>query len=239
MGNPLACLINFKEEVIKYKVESSLNEKEQLSLILDILHAYYDRGEERLENYKRYHAVVPMDILLFAVLSDAPALVVKILAEVYDDDFWELWDSFKDTVKRKYHQRTAAKIEPVTTSDFLKISPDDMILFWKYGGDITFSDSLQEWFKYLRSEYDKYKEKKFRVIEPLSWIAELMEYAYENYYCIAAIDSFFHETIEHLHDDRYHILWKLYDEMLHDPKMVEEGSTIFASDIPGYNAQVS
>lgn len=233
-GNPLVCLVKFKEEVDKYKKESSLNEKEQLSLILDIFHAYYDHGEERLEIYERYRAVVPIDMLLFAVLSDAPAFVVKILAEIYDKEFWELWDSFKDTAGRKYHRRTTAKIEPVTTSDFLKISPDDMILFWEGGGDIIFSDDLQEWFKYLKGEYDKYKENEFRVNEPVSWIVELMEYAYENYYCIAAIESFLHESIEHRHDDRYHILWKLYDDMLHDPKMEEEGSVIFVSDIPKY-----
>lgn len=233
-GNPLVCLVKFKEEVDKYKTESSLNEKEQLSLILDILHAYYKHGEERLETYERYHAVVPMDLLLFAALSDAPALVVKLLAEIYDKDFWELWNPFKDTAERRYHRRTTTKIKPVTTSDFLGISPDDMILFWKDGGDITFSDGLQEWFQYLRSEYEKYKEKDFRVNEPMSWITELMEYAYENYYCVVAIDSFLYESIEHLHDDRYHILWKLFDEMLHDPEMEEEGSVIFASDIPKY-----
>lgn len=35
------------------------------------------------------------------------------------------------------------------------------------------------------------------------------------------IDDFFEETLEHLSDLRYQSLWKIYDEMLHDPELKE------------------
>lgn len=125
-------------------------------------------------------------------------------------------------------------VKPVATERFLGIHHDDMILFWKDDGQIQFSDSLLEWFKELRERFDQIKEVKVSIKKPLEWITGLMKYADKNYYHIYTINDFYEETIAHPDDQRYLVLWKLYDEMLHDPEMKKAGSVIFVPDGPEY-----
>ena len=40
--------------------------------------------------------------------------------------------------------------------------------------------------------------------------------------------------MEHLADVRYLALWKVYDELLHDPELEEAGSVIFVPEGPEY-----
>ncbi len=61
-----------------------------------------------------------------------------------------------------------------------------------------------------------------------------MEYADENYYRVYTFSDFFQETMENLSDRRFWALWKMYDEMLHDPEMEKAGSVIFVPEGPEY-----
>lgn len=165
---------------------------------------------------------------------DAPALIVKILAETYEKDFWELWRQIKDVARRWIYAEEAAEALPISTAKFFEQDPDDMILFWEDDGRIRFSKELKKWFEDLSDRYDELMRTEFTVEGPLEWILDLMEYADENYYHVYTIDDFFEETLEHLRDLRYLSLWKIYDEMLHDPELEEAGSVIFVPEEPGY-----
>lgn len=49
-----------------------------------------------------------------------------------------------------------------------------------------------------------------------------MEYADENYYRVYTFSEFSNETMEHLNDRWFLTLWRIYDEMLHDPIMEDK-----------------
>ena len=74
----------------------------------------------------------------------------------------------------------------------------------------------------------------YAVDNPMYWILDLMQYADENYYRVYTFSDFFQESIEHLQDRRFLALWKIYDDMLHDPVMEEAGSVIFVPEGPEY-----
>lgn len=57
----------------------------------------------------------------------------------------------------------------------------------------------------------------------------------ENYYCIYTFAYFLNETIEHLNDKHFLALWRIYDEMLHDPELEEAGSVVFVPEGPEYD----
>lgn len=176
-------------------------------------------------------------IFRFAVLTDAPVYVIKILAETYRVRFWELWKQVKDVVKRKTCQgvqEDSLKVMPVSTEQFFGITADDLILFWGDDKNIRFSKALEKWFVDLRKQYDMIMGQEFTVENPLYWILDLMEYADGNYYCVYAFADFFEETLKHLNDRRFLALWKIYDGMLHDPEMEKAGSVIFVPDGPEY-----
>ena len=61
-------------------------------------------------------------ICFFSALTDAPAYVIQVVSEVYDADFWELWERVKDVAKRKrilYQLEIPQETISVSTVDFL------------------------------------------------------------------------------------------------------------------------
>jgi len=167
-----------------------------------------------------------------------PIIAIKTISEVYGKDFWKLWGELRDVVYGTHRtfpmQQTAPAAEPISTAKFFGRSADDLIYFWQEGGDIIFSDKLEKWFSSLKKRFDEIMDEDFMVENPAKWILELMNYAQEEYYHIFAFTEFFEESISHLSEKKYIVLWKLYEEILHDPEMEEAGKVIFVPDGPGH-----
>lgn len=226
-----------KMAVNKFHMVNAQNGTWQLSLIVEMLRSYYEQDGMSLDVSKKYEDKDLEAICFFAALTDAPAYVFQVVSEVYDVDFWELWERVKDVAKRKrilYQLETPQETISVSTMDFFGVTSDDMILFWGDDKNVQFSQELKTWFDDLKSRFDMLMESDYVVENPLYWILELMEYADENYYRIYSFSDFFKETMEHLNDRRFWTLWKIYDEMLHDPVMEEAGNVVFVPEGPEY-----
>ncbi|MDE7252789.1 MAG: hypothetical protein K2O32_07605 [Acetatifactor sp.] len=226
-----------KIAVNKFYRENAEDETRQLSLIVEMLRSYYEQDGMALDISKKYEDKDLEAICFFAALTDAPAYVFQVLSEVYDVDFWELWERVKDVAKRKgilYEPEIPQETISVSTMDFFGVTADDLILFWDDDKNVQFSRELKIWFKDLKSRFDILMESGYVVENPLYWVLDLMEYADENYYQIYCFSDFFKETMEHLNDRRFWTLWKIYDEMLHDPVMEEAGSVVFVPEGPEY-----
>ena len=231
------CIKRLKMAVRQYHEESRQDETEQLSFIMEMLLLYYEQESASLSISKKYEDKNLEAIRFFMALSDAPAYAVKVIAETYNADFWELWGKLKGLAGRRlllYPQEAAQKAVPVSTMDFLGIASDDMILFWGDDEEIHFSEELKNWFAVLKSRYNDIVKDDVVVENPLYWILDIMQYADENYYCIYTFADFLNETIEHLNDKHFLALWRIYDEMLHDPELEEAGSVVFVPEGPEY-----
>lgn len=226
-------VIKVKRMIGEYHQENVLSTEEQLSLLLRLYRLSFEQDTPCVDKSQKDEKL--KEILNYMFNLDAAALVVKILAETYKKDFWELWTQIKDVARRRWiYAEETVEAPPISTAKFFEQDPDDMILFWEDDGKIRFSKELKKWFDDLSDRYDELMRIEFTVENPLEWILDLMEYADENYYQVYTIDDFFEETLEHLMDIRYLSLWKIYDEMLHDPELEEAGSVIFVPDGPEY-----
>ncbi len=234
------CVRRLKKAVRSFREKGGEDGEEQLALILERLRVYYAckerpfRVNEEDENLKA--------VLFWAALSDAPAYVVKVLAEAYGKDFWELWDKVRDVAeKRRIWELLEDRQEAasIPTAEYLRVAQDDMIPFWKDDGHIRFSVELEQWFADLRGRYDHMMEAEPSVGEPLKWILEIMAYADKNYYLLFTFADFFEETLEHLTDRRYLALWSIYDAMIHDPEMEEAGRAASKVTLRRYMALVA
>ena len=58
-------------------------------------------------------------------------------------------------------------------------------------------------------------------------IVDDLLFADRNYVNIRAFSGFLEETMDNISDVRYHILWRIFHDMIHDPDMLKEGSVIF------------
>ena len=160
--------------------------------------------------------------------------------QLYEKDFWELWDLLDGVTKREGSALLCENDEiplKFSTRAVMSVTADDMIIAWTGDGKIQFSQNLKEWFVNLRNRFEELSVEKYEKQDALKWIVELMEYADENYYRIYTFTDFFEETLKHLQDSRYLLLWKIYEEILYDPEMEEAGSVIFVPDGPEYESE--
>ena len=68
--------------------------------------------------------------------SDAPAFVIKVISEIYEVDFWDLWDKVRNVTKRELidlYGNDGYYIVPIPTEKFFRQSPDDMLPYWEEG----------------------------------------------------------------------------------------------------------
>lgn len=219
-----------------YQKESVLDEKTQIMNLMNILRHYYQNKSEITDEQE----LILEEFKVIVEMSDAPAFIVKTISEIYNVDFWGLWEEIKYIVVRKQQDlygNDGYYVLPLSTLELMKLSADDLILFWQEKGDIVFSEELEEWFKNLKMQYDMLIEKEVVIARPIEYIMELMKYAEDNYFRIFAFSDFFEETLENLSDKRYLTLWRLYDNMLHDPEMEEAGSVIFVPDGPEHEKE--
>lgn len=213
----------------KYQKSSLLTKEEQLEELMGYICKHYEGKQEEFED----DTIIDLSISLF--LSSASAFLVKAIAENYEKDFWELWEKVKHVVKREmeeYYGKNAVSYSSLTTAELFRQSEDDLIPWWEKEGEIVFSQELENWFVWLKERYEEILAKGEKMEHPLKKVAELMEYAFMQYYNIFTFEEFWEETTEHLSDERYQALWLLYEELLMDEQLQKEGEIIIDPDAP-------
>ena len=163
-------------------------------------------------------------------LSDAPAFCVKVIAEKFNKDFWELWTIIKDVVKRK--TKNIYYLIPMDTNEFLRVFTDDLIPWWSTACGWDLSEQVKAWFGELKSKYEHIIEDEILIENPVKYIVDLLRYADDNYYQIYVFKDFFEETLVHINDKRYMALWKLFESMLYDSELKEAVEVLFVPEGP-------
>lgn len=122
-------------------------------------------------------------------------------------------------------------VPPLSTSEFLEQSPDDMIAYWEENSDIVFSNELWLWFDSLKCRFESLMKEDFVIENPLEYMADLMEEADESYFRIFTFTDFLTESVKNKKKKKYLSLWKLYEELIRSPELLAAGSVIFAEDV--------
>lgn len=98
---------------------------------------------------------------LFTRQMMTPAMAVALTAKEFDAEFWPLWDEIGEKVPQpcQYPQpKPCTPVEPISTQDFFKLNPDDMVYWWTREEPVVFSPELEKWMKELRAELDHISE---------------------------------------------------------------------------------
>ncbi len=223
-------------ELLRLSVEKKLNSNKcYCEEMMQCIKQFYLK--EDMEEVKKLFDGKYESLIIGLNVTDAPAFVVKVISEIFEKDFKELWDGVKEVVYRKQellYGNECYCIIPISTAEFFKQSPDDMIYYWEDDDKITFSDELWEWFGTLRKEYERLSEEDVTIESLLHYMVELLDEADENYYNIFAFTEFVEECMERLRDKRYQVLWRLFDNMIHNEELKKAGDVVFVPDGPGH-----
>ncbi|MBE5964149.1 MAG: hypothetical protein E7252_04325 [Lachnospira sp.] len=215
-------LSNSVIEMEKFKNTCPMNRDEQLNMIIDSIRNY-DNIRDLIKEYKA------LDLGLISIsIVGVNAFIVKVIAELYEVDFWDLWDKVKDIAKRSsIFEELPYYLLPLSTEKFFKKSPDDMIYYWNEGEEWNFSEDVKVWFSELKEKFDELMAADYKQENLIKYVFELLYEANCEYYGIYAFNTFFEESIDNINDKRYQVLWKMFGDMINNPELKETGKAIY------------
>ena len=194
----------------RYRAEREISENEQLKELMRAIHDNYKNEERTVGDCMSQEPLSLELVKASALLSDAPAFVVKGIAEIYNKEFWDLWKQMELGGLRYFEElynQGKYYITPLSIAGFLNKDHNDMIYFWNEKAGFDFSQGLYIWFELLKMKFSY-------VIKD------------EGTY----LKAFKEEPLRHIVDKRYWALWKIYEDMVWDPQLIKAGSVIFASE---------
>lgn len=215
--------------VKKYKEESNGDEESQIEQLLKGIN--YLINEKRILNFADPNYLKCMEIFK---QMDSPAIMIKVIADIYEQEFWSLYRRLNNSNRIWIYEDDnvfiSEKYDTINDLDFFDV--DDLTRVWKNNGKFIFSKEMEDWFIELKEKYDRLMKTDIEIDNKLDWICNLLIYASNNYFYINPFTSFLMETILNLEDKRYLVLYKIFEEIIHDPKMLEIGSVLFVDKTP-------
>lgn len=195
-----------------------------------INHFINHHDEDYPKEKSLFHFVVSL------IWMNSPHLALLSISEVYGIDFFEIYQLLDhyDSVIISGMKDMMCSVSARELSDFFDIYPENMIYFWKESQFQQIPSYLQNWFLQLKEMYNHYMQNSIDIENPLSWIMDMLVYAENNYYQIYVFSDFFEESIENINDQRYLILWKIFEDMIYNEKFYKIGEVIFESENKEY-----
>ena len=161
------------------KRDSAKSEKDLLSRYMRLLH-----------NISKIRAQIAAGVdvspvkEMFATL--APPVTIKLIATIYNLDFWQLWSDNKDkigvTSSIFYDGSTEYKtedeninLEPITTEDFFGVKSEDRLYWWKEDGDVIISDKTQRWLDQMSEQHRSHIETMADEFSAIDWHQRLVK----------------------------------------------------------------
>ena len=221
---------NMLKIVYEFKKNSTLPIDEQYEYLIELIRNAFNFSyrEDILEKYEANN----LDVLFCRILINKYiGIIGKIIADVYEKDFWEVWDRIKDVAKR---DTTNSKIYDYETEEYFQVSKDDLIYFWTKEKPIEFSESLQEWLQGLKGRFDEIMAEGVNMKSPLRRIADTLDFGKVHYVRLYVFDDFMNETLDNITDARFIALWQLFDEVLHDQENLKAASVLFEVAHPNW-----
>ena len=223
-----------RKSMLDYHRHSLDPAERQLGILLDVIKDIYntEAGEEKRKKWDIYEASGLGDIFIGVYLADQGAFAVQVLAEIYNKDFWELWEKVKDVIHR--FDRTGLEddeghpLPPRTlaTEKVFQITWDDMLASWTEDDGDCFSADMEHQFCDWRRRVDAAASagpKQFK----LRHMMDTAIFANEKYRRIFLFGDFVEELMDGANDDRLRAAWQVWDEMVHDENLLAQSAAVW------------
>ena len=204
--------------MLEFRDESNLPVEQQVDCLIEHINKIY-MDEDYLKNVSASDKLTK--IVVGVLLMGNPAITIKCIAEIYDKDFWNIWDEIQDAYHHTFWGSQEENSEEITTSDFFHCECEDMLPYWEENDSIEFSEELKEWFSSLKSSYDTIIDNYQDRFYSLRDIFLLLKSANDEFRKIYVFEDFLNAAIESVSDKKYQTLWKLFDNLLQNARQEE------------------
>jgi len=194
-----------------------------------------DKFRETIHTYDKSLGTDIMSLTWHMIMyADLRAFLIKYIAEKYDRDFFELWNSLgmKD-VSCDYLSQKKKYGKPSNTRELFKITPEDMLYILPVAEMNELADDTKAWFSELKAQYDELmKDEDLKPVD-MKQVMDVLDYAEDNYHYVFVFSDFFEETIGHTADKKYAAYWKIFENIVRDEQNLVAAAEMFARDDDG------
>lgn len=245
---PLQCLTfmqliqALKDEISLYKAENS-----DIQILLDVVCM---SREEKIHaansNTKLKERLISLMLLLNAVV------VLKAIAEEYEQEFWQLWGKYREKIQdwtnlEDDNLEIQEDVGVISTPDYLEfldscyiwcsnelvkkearknLINDDLLYYYKDEEPISFSEDLESWFVVLRNRHREICENNpngiYQPMEFTDKFVAILAEAETRYHRVAAFEKMFFEFNVLCQDIKHQAAIKLLEELIAENLVVIE-----------------
>lgn len=201
------------DAVEKYKSNAAIGEDQQVKRLLQILTHLGKKNNiiiKPLSDDEQDY--------LCGIIFCPPQLCVKIICEVYGQDFWTLWNQVKKDVDRELgNSETDERVEDgeLTTEEFFRISSDDRLYWWSEDGDVTISEETQNWLNQLSVQHKQLCSTVEMESGIMEWQKRLIHFLGDHNKSIYFFEELYYEFLGNFHRAEYRA-WLIQLEELDD-----------------------
>ena len=142
----------YRNGVLEYRKSSALDEDDQIAFLLGLFTC--DESERAAHRNND-----DLKLIMFGTALISPVIATKIISEVYEKDFWELWKTIRDHLTitgavKLDKDAEEVKHKTLTTEQYFACSSDDRLYWWKKDSDVVLSEETE---KGLREYAERHK----------------------------------------------------------------------------------
>lgn len=225
LDNLVSCMesiYRFAYIILKVFLKENLPTEEQNRQVKSILDTFKQIAAGK-EPDTEFSEKIDRETLLF------PQVVLKALSVIIDQPFWELWEQAnpkdgREEIVAVYRE----PIKPMTTAEFLEVSDDDMLLWWKPDGNLHFSEECKHWFQSLQEQFQQKVQENWEVPSTVEFLQKCLydlHIADDIFYRVLMTSEAFYDFVNHSRDRNYVAAILLLEDLIEENK--EEHQEIF------------
>ena len=168
---------------------------------------------------------------LFAVV--APPITVKLIATIYNVDFWKVWEDNKEKIgttssifysneeiQNNREEDEAETVGAMTTEEFFGVAPEDRLYWWKEDGDVVIDSKTRKWLEQMAEQHRTHVETMDDEFSAIAWHERLVHFLGKHKNAIKMFESLYCDFLNAFHRKEYRA-WIEMLEVLADADVTE------------------
>ncbi len=220
----------YYDRITEYKESSETDEKEQLDSLLNIVCLDIEYHVLKTDEHGELTSFSLTKFL-------SPKIRVKIISEIYNKDFWELWNQVKNKLPPDfkpmliYDIKTFGEHEVLSTEEYFNIDSYDRLYWWTDCGDVKISGEMQKWFDALSARFTEILASfdSSESVSVKSCQKRLAALAEQKHHDVYFFEDMFYEFFGSFTDAKYRAWLMLLEEYSNDKQYYRQLHAVLAN----------
>ena len=167
---------------------------------------------------------------MFATL--APPVTIKLIATIYNLDFWPLWRENRDSIgvtSSIFYNNSAIDntmddqnvfFDPITTEEFFGVNSEERLFWWREDGDVVIDSKTRKWLDDMVEQHRTHVETMDDEFSAIEWHERLVKFLGKHKDRIKMFETLYCDFLNSFHRKEFRA-WIEMLEVLADADVTE------------------